>query len=495
MSKKISKILCLLMAVVMVACVSAGCSGGTTSGTASGTTSGGTPGGTTSEPEEVILENIDMSKDLGGYSFVLASHWAGIFTPERGATTEGDLILDRVADIETRNKCTIEFVGGTPEEYNQNMQVAAATGIKYADIVLTNLWWYRGMQDIGYFVAWNDIQTINMESTKWMKPAFEYTKEADGKSYGINYSSWEHNMPSVDHVLIFNKDMLAANNVASPYDLIDQGKWTWDTFREMLKTLTKDNDGDGVNDQWGVVSCDRVFEYSVLYSNGARNIYKDENGLYQFGFNTPAAYRAMEFARDVQNVDKTFLDIHNIVAGTGNWMDAQARFKEGNIGFFAYGSNALTWDGWLEDMEDDFGLVYFPNGPDCPESLKYGGFQGGDYQVYSITLGAEDPEKAAYIFNRLTEPLKEGQSVNAWEQYAIRNYFRGDEQGFRYYQNILDTASFAYSPFIGAGNFDLIRNGVFDVVRSQTATPAEAMEPVAAQIQALLDEFYNVPQA
>ncbi len=492
MSTQKSRILCALLAIMMTASIAVGCDGGDDSSkpASSGSTASG---GTTSEGgSDLILENIDMDYNLDGYDFVLASHWGGMFTPERGATAEGDLILDRIEDIQTRNNCTFTVLSGTPEEYNQNMQVAASTGVKYGDIVLTNLWWYRGMQDVGYFVAWDDIQGVNLNSSKWDQGALKHTKELDGKSYGINFTSWEHMMIGADTALFFNKQLLEANNQPSPYDLIEQGKWTWDTLREMLKVLTKDVDGDGINDYWGITSCDRGLEYAVLYSNGARDIYLDEAGKYQFGFDTPAAYTAMEWLRDIENVDKTFLDIHDISTGTGDWMQANARFKEGTVGFFSYGTNAVAWDGWLKEMEDDFGLVYFPQGPNA-DADEYGGWQSGDYQAYCITQGSEDPEKAAYIFNRFTEPLEEGQSIDAWKDYALDAYFRGDEKAFENYQKILNGSEFNYSPMIGAGNFDAIRNGVFSVVRHNQKTPAEAMEEVAPQIEAVLD-LYNNPE-
>ncbi|MFN8457812.1 MAG: sugar ABC transporter substrate-binding protein [Anaerolineae bacterium] len=48
-------------------------------------------------------------------------------------------------------------------------------------------------------------------------------------------------------VLFYNKDMFDAANIPYPTD-----QWTWNDLRETAKKLTKDTDGDGKIDQWGL---------------------------------------------------------------------------------------------------------------------------------------------------------------------------------------------------------------------------------------------------
>jgi multiple sugar transport system substrate-binding protein len=448
------------------------------------------PGNGTSTVEESTQEaQIDTTRDLGGYQFVLASHWAGGFTPEKGSSTMADAMWKRYDEIQQQNNCTIEFKGGTPQEYITNLDTAAAAGIKYADVVLTNLWWYRGQQDAGYFVPWNDVISIDLNDSKWTQTSKMIATEVDGKIYGIDFSSWETRMPGVSNTVFFNKNLLAANNQPDPYDLFDQGEWTWEKFREMAKAMSIDEDGDKQNDIWGVTSIDRALEYTVIKSNGAQELVKDENGNYSVGFNTPAAFRAMEFVRELISVDKTFLNLHD-VRGTGDWRDPFVRFKEGKVAFFVYSTAALTFPEWLETMEDDYGLICFPQGPDLVDKAYYGGEFGGDEQVFCMTLGAEDVDKAGYILNRITEPL-EGKTLNSWKDYTKKRFLRNDEKAFEHYERIYETAKFNNGPMIGAANFDLLRDAVFTVTRDQTKTPAEAMEGAAAPINELLNEIYN----
>lgn len=428
-------------------------------------------------------EKFDVTKDMGGYDFVLASHWAESVFPEKGSSALADLIWKRVEEIQTRNHCKISYKGGTPDEYLQNMEVAAATGVKYADVVLTNLWWYRGYQDTGYFVPWNEIETINLNSSKWIPSITKVATELDGKTYGLNFSSWPDRMLDIDNVLFFNKNLLNKYNQPDPYELEKEGKWTWENLRTICKNLTKDTDGDKQNDIWGMISSDRVLEYSAIRSNGCSELKMDDKGLYTVNFQNEQAYKAMEFVRDLLHVDRCVYE--------KNELQSVSIFKDGNAGFLSFGSVATRWSGYLGEMEDDYGLIWFPQGPDNQGGTTYGAGLSGDNQVFCVTMGADDPQKAGYIFNLLTEPL-EGKTVDSWKTYAIKNYFRNDQQAFDNYLLMRDTATYDYGPILGYGSYNSLRDAIYSVTRDQTMTPAQAMESVTGSINEQLLERWQL---
>ncbi|MBS5661556.1 MAG: extracellular solute-binding protein [Clostridiales bacterium] len=436
--------------------------------------------GSTSSAEE---EKIDLTKDMGNYDFVFASHWAASVFPEKGSSATADLIWKRVEEIQTRNNCKISYKGGTPEEYLQNMQVASASGVKYADVVLTNLWWYRGYQDTDYFVPWNDIEGINIDASKWIPSITKVATELDGKTYGLDFHSWPDRMLDISNTMFFNKNLLEKYNQPDPYELAEKGEWTWENLRTICKNLTKDLDGDKQNDIWGLISNDRVLEYSAIRSNGCFEVEVDNKGLYTVGFQNEKAYKAMEFVRDLIHVDR--------VAYEKNELASFPIFKEGRAGFVSIGSVATRWKGYLSEMEDDYGFIWFPQGPDNQGGKYYGSSLSGDSQVFCITQGADDPQKAGYIFNLLTEPL-EGKSVDSWKDYALKNYFRNDKQAFDNYLMLRDTAVFDYGPILGYGSYNSLRDAIYSVTRDQAMTPAQAMESVTGSINEQLKERWEL---
>lgn len=62
---------------------------------------------------------------------------------------------------------------------------------------------------------------------------------------------------SVAEVLIFNKDLLAAHDLALPYDWVRDGSWTMDLMIAQTKDLYRDLNGDGkrdLDDQYGFIT-------------------------------------------------------------------------------------------------------------------------------------------------------------------------------------------------------------------------------------------------
>ena len=68
----------------------------------------------------------------------------------------------------------------------------------------------------------------------------------------------------------FNLDMIREANLENPQDLWDRGEWTWDKFEEYLKVLTKDTNGDGQIDVYGMSGWWTDTLRNLLMSNGAQ---------------------------------------------------------------------------------------------------------------------------------------------------------------------------------------------------------------------------------
>lgn len=428
------------------------------------------------EPKEEV-------RDLKGYEFILGSHWATHYFPEPGASEQGDKMLARYAEIEKKYNCKITYKTGSPDEFVNGVNSALAAGLKYADFVDTNLWWLTGFQKAGYIVPLNEVKSIDLNDEKW---GDTYTRATthDGKTYGVNFMSWYYRIPHYFYITFFNKKILEKYSQPNPYDLLKEGKWTWEAFRDIAKACTRDENGDGKTDIWGSTGIDRNFEYSIIWSNGAREVFKDTDGKYKFGYADDKAYKAIQYARDMIQVDKSFLNLHDPRTGGQDWTLPGQEFVKGNVAFFVYHTEAMEW--WMQDMEDDFGVIPFPKGPDA---TKWGGAVTGDLRVFSMLTTATDKESAAFIFDKITEPL-EGTKINDWEDYAKRMYFRDDE-GFNIYKEVFEACDYDYLAEIGSENFALINSAVLKVTRDNASTPAEAIQSIKDSVQTAIDEDLN----
>ena len=105
--------------------------------------------------------------------------------------------------------------------------------------------------------------------------------EYQGHQYALPYES-------VPTLMLVNKTLLKKNNIVLP-----DNSWTWDDFYDICKKITKDIDGDGKTDQFG------VYDYSwmdAIYSNGGGVF--DERGT-TCNLTNPSVKNAILFARDI----------------------------------------------------------------------------------------------------------------------------------------------------------------------------------------------------
>lgn len=163
----------------------------------------------------------------------------------------------------------------------------------------------------------------------------------DGVQYGLPQSF-------SNVVLFYNKDLFDAAGVAYPTD-----DWTMDDLRAAALELTADNDGDGVNDQWGL-SVDlwdmELFWGGAIWGHGGEVISDDRT---QTLIGEAAARDAWQLITEMTTIDGSIPD-----------PDTAAQFGDA----FAAGVSAMTTIGhWVvpeyAQLEFAWDVAAFPAGP------------------------------------------------------------------------------------------------------------------------------------
>jgi multiple sugar transport system substrate-binding protein len=104
-------------------------------------------------------------------------------------------------------------------------------------------------------------------------------------------------------VLFYNKDMFDAAGVAYPTD-----EWTMDDLKNAAKQLTKDTNGDGVNDQWGFYTDlydMELFWSGAVWGNGGEILSEDGTKTL---LGEEKAKGAFQFMADLVLTDKSTID-------------------------------------------------------------------------------------------------------------------------------------------------------------------------------------------
>jgi multiple sugar transport system substrate-binding protein len=125
-------------------------------------------------------------------------------------------------------------------------------------------------------------------------------------------------------VVYYNRNLFDAAGLAYPAD-----DWTWDQFVETAKALTRDTDGDGAVDQFGIGTEASIFRIAPLVWQNGGDIVDDPANPKKLTLDTPAAREAVQWFLDLQVKHKVMPDQINEASE-----DAETRFQNGRLGMY-----------------------------------------------------------------------------------------------------------------------------------------------------------------
>ncbi len=107
----------------------------------------------------------------------------------------------------------------------------------------------------GYFADLNSLPNVDLSKSWWSQDANNQFKIKDKMYFTTGDITLAENR--VVHLIVFNKELLASSELTSPYDLVENGKWTWDELARQTKTISEDLNGDDVmneKDKYGMMT-------------------------------------------------------------------------------------------------------------------------------------------------------------------------------------------------------------------------------------------------
>ena len=227
----------------------------------------------TPEPEAVI--------DMQGKPIRVMS-WGNPLGQE--GTDLGETLIALENEMSTKHNTEFEFVEATWDNIVEKVTTSAMAGEPIADVFyLEKARAIPGMINSEFLTPISDF--IDFDDPKWpvkLKEVAGY----DGKVYGFATDI------SGGAGIFYNRAILKKEGITDPHELLDKGEWTWDAFLDIAKKVTKDTDGDGKLDQYGVAIDAISFTRSMIASNNA-DLTKMENGNLVYDAENPAAMEAL----------------------------------------------------------------------------------------------------------------------------------------------------------------------------------------------------------
>jgi len=264
--------------------------------------------------------------------------------------------------------------------------------------------------------------------------------------------------------LVFNKTLLEREGIQNPYEYYHNDQWNWDTLTEIAKKVTRDTDGDGAIDQWGLT----VFNGpDWIHANGGR-ITKLVDGLETFVADEVPTVNALKQMRE--------WEVELGVVG-GSW--EMKKFFSGEIAF----ANMPSWRiGQLKDgMEDEYGVLPLPMGPDADDYH----YPSDNVDSMYIPANAAQPKALVALDNFLwrIEEFEESMEDQIIGMAPDRDSFEIIYRGIDNW-----TGEAAYMSWAIGRYYESVWGAAYQAVMSGEKTAAAATAEVKPEAQSLLDE-------
>jgi multiple sugar transport system substrate-binding protein len=267
-----------------------------------------------------------------------------------------------------RRRLATDFAGGTP-----------------ADITLIN---YRRYAS---FAAKRVLEPLGpyLEKSQVIKEADFYPETMQPFYWQGTLMCIPQNLSSL--VVYYNKKLFDEAGVAYPAD-----DWTWDDFLATAKALTKDTDGDGMVDQYGLGTEASIFRLAPFVWQAGGDIVDDPANPTRLTLDSPEAKQATEWFLALQNEHKVVPDAVQEEAE-----DSESRFQNGRLGMFLNSRRGVPTYREIEAFDWDVAPL--------PRGKEQAGILHAD--AYCMSASAENKNAVWTFIEYANSP--EGQTIVA----------------------------------------------------------------------------------
>ncbi len=409
--------------------------------------------------------------DLGGATVTIWIHSdaAGEFDRfQEGRSGEG-----RVEEAEGLFNCKIEFRTASHMELYDVLMNRLLAGETTYDIwcLMTRYYWHflssNALYPVGsllpddYFERLPTHTQKIIDAMKYRGTRYVFSQQADyhDLSVGQFFVCW------------YNKDIFEREGVRDPWEIYLEGNWTWEEYGKCIEKLTKDKDGDGEIDLWGMSHPGFWVTQAWLASNGGKITEMDDDGRAKVVVNSEANRQTLAQLYE-------WFVVKNLVRRGG---DMSGPFMRGEAATFI---GQLWWMyNFRTGMDANVSFVPVPRGPMVDEHK----FHTFDLTGWCLPSNAKDPEALLALHEFLFRD-----DPDFVEQELITN--------LQFIYPTREMAEFAIQitrDWDGSGHlvttdaFEPLMNQNFTRIINGATTFQEVMDAVLPQLQDILDDVFN----
>lgn len=324
-------------------------------------------------------------------------------------------IYNRNKTVEDMYGITITATESSSSDYETDAITSILAGDDAYDLVFSHsrASFAYAVQDAALNL--NEISTLHLDKPWWSKDVVD-SCNVNGHLYVTDGDISLHRLQFAI-CLLFNKRIFDDLGFDYPYELVEDGDWTFDEFSYYVKKGAKDLSGDGVIDpnvdQVGLFYNPYQLGASILYTGGQRVYDKDDEGIPEL---TLYSKKTVEiFSKFFSLVDsEAAVSTRSGKLTTNPFEAGRAMFYDGHLG------NAKD----LRKMDDDFGIIPLPK---FDEDDEYATIVNGHAHLMLIPATVSDPERTGAIIEALCA-IGSRDVIPAFYDVALKSKYARDDE-------------------------------------------------------------------
>lgn len=488
MKRNLSLILALLMLVSTVSCANSENNGDETTAD----TSENAADTLTEETEDpnARLDSGLGSADYEGYNFHIFVH--NTITNDFNAediTGEpiNDAMYQRVTTVQDNANCVIDSIiveadnraGHTP------LGISVQAGTNDYDLACLSAYSACNALIAGYLQNLSNIPNLDLSQPWWDQYSVQECTFKDAVymvtgdiSIGDNKSTY---------CIYFNKNMAADYQLANMYEMVDNGTWTIDNFKNLAAVVDAntdyDNDGNHVNDPddiYGIYIWDDIM-MGIVNASGIKCCTVDKDGMIQMSLFSEKFVDAFnKFTTYAYDKDITCAYQRNGYAADYG----QIAFRECRALFFMQNLGAATE---FREMDDDFGILPLPK-YDENQDRYYNSAASWALSLYSVPKNAFNEEELArtgYITQALAYESLYTLTPAYYEQ-TLQSKVSRDEDSSRMLDLIFSTRTYDFGWYFEVGTYN---EAIMNLLRSYSADVSSMYKKFEKVATKTLDKY------
>ena len=411
---------------------------------------------------------------FGGKEFVIKGSWVESWTPgdeEADVDYEAvalsafdDALLAHNAKIMKEYDCIIEAKWDTDGAATDLITDVLANTVDY-DLMDVNLFYMVDNIKSGFIHPWEYANIDVYDTEKYGAPGYLDAAEFQGLHYGIWPHYWREGI-EFRGIMGVNNNLLEKFIDVSVHELYENGKWTFDEFKNLLHICNTD-------ENIHPLACydERMLVICSIIANGSNLVVYDEaTDRYSYGMLDPKAVTGIEFAKSLVSEDLTVTEYE--------WY---GYFKKEQSAVFAV---TETWciGGDIDGMD----MICYPFGPDAEYGVDFGAYRSTNnrYVFMPVTV---DSAEVGRLVDVWFEEIEDYPKSTILENFKTNEFF--NDESYEMWINLAENAAYDYA-FELYETYDFFCDDMTEAVfgNRQISSFIDAQE---TRVTAIIDEYLN----